>query len=60
MRCPTPTKHRFRDRIAAELALATIHRKDRASRVRRERRAYACPCGAWHLTSQKPHPKEKS
>lgn len=58
-RCPTPGKHRFRDRIAAELALATIHRKDKASRPKRERRAYPCPCGGWHLTSRRPHPMKE-
>jgi hypothetical protein len=48
MRC---RKTRYRDRIAAQLALATIHRKDRPQA--RETRAYQCPrCRGWHLTSQ--------
>ena len=47
-------KRKFRDEVAAKLALATIHRKDNANRADREQRAYRCPeCrGAWHLTHQ--------
>lgn len=45
-------KRKYRDRIAALLALADIGQIDRASA--RERRAYPCPdCGYWHLTSRK-------
>lgn len=48
-RCTTG-KHRYRDRIAALLALAGI---DNLDPKRRERRAYRCPvCRGWHLTSQ--------
>lgn len=47
--CPTG-KHRYRDNIAARLALAGI---DRTAPKRREKRAYRCPrCRGWHLTSQ--------
>lgn len=46
-------KRRYRDEIAAKLALATIQRKDKARRSKSERRAYRCPlCGGWHLTSR--------
>jgi len=45
-------KFRYRDEIAAKLALATIKNQDRASRPKTERRAYSCPeCRGWHLTS---------
>lgn len=48
-RCETG-KFRYRDRIAALLALATI---DDADPRRREKRAYRCHlCHGWHLTSQ--------
>lgn len=48
-RCITG-KFRYRDRIAAQLALATI---DDTDPKRREKRAYRCPlCRGWHLTSQ--------
>ncbi|GAA1593756.1 hypothetical protein GCM10009678_89940 [Actinomadura kijaniata] len=51
--CPTG-KVRFRDRIAATLALATIQRNDRPGRDKLEARVYRCPsCGGWHLTSGK-------
>ncbi|MCP2339565.1 hypothetical protein [Actinomadura rupiterrae] len=53
-RCPTG-KVRFRDRIAATLALATIQRQGRPDRDKTEIRAYRCPtCSGWHLTSQRP------
>lgn len=49
----TFAKQRFRDEIAAKLALAVIRRKGKGSRPKTERRAYRCPlCGGWHLTSQ--------
>ncbi|MGK5557595.1 hypothetical protein ACSNOI_38905 [Actinomadura kijaniata] len=45
---------RFRDRIAATLALATIQRNDRPGRDKLEARVYRCPsCAGWHLTSGK-------
>lgn len=48
--CPTG-KHRYRDKIAAHLALARI---DAGHGNRREQRAYRCPdCRGWHLTSQR-------
>jgi hypothetical protein len=48
-RCPSG-KWRYRDRIAAQLVLATI---DRTDPKRREQRTYQCPtCRSWHLTSQ--------
>lgn len=44
------SKVRYRDRIAALLALASTGRSDKAKR--QERRAYRCPdCKGWHLTS---------
>ncbi|MEV4257264.1 hypothetical protein AB0J52_29255 [Spirillospora sp. NPDC049652] len=53
-RCPTG-KVRFRDRIAATLALATIQHQGRQDRDKAETRAYRCPtCAGWHLTSQHP------
>lgn len=49
-RCPD--KVRYRDRIAALMALGKVRRKD-ATRETVERRAYHCPhCRGWHLTSQ--------
>lgn len=48
--CPS-SKRRYRDEIAAKLALAELDRKDKAGHT--ERRAYRCPqCGGWHLTSK--------
>lgn len=45
-------KRRFRDRMAAETALAEIARKDDQSRPKTEARAYHCPtCCGFHLTS---------
>lgn len=56
--CPTPTKTSFRDRIAAELAVAKIgtHRKPLMGRDS-PCRAYRCPCGKWHLTTKARRPK---
>ncbi len=49
MRC---SKVRYRDQIAAGLALDTLRREDKPGHT--EARAYRCPlCGGWHLTSQK-------
>lgn len=43
---------RYRDRTAAELALAKVRHTDRGSRPKLERRAYRCPrCRGWHLTT---------
>jgi len=45
-------KKRFRDEIAAKLALATVQHRDNPKRPRCEQRAYYCkPCRRWHLTS---------
>lgn len=50
MPCKTG-KRRYRDRIAAQLALATLKKDDREGHT--EERAYSCPyCGGWHLTSE--------
>lgn len=50
--CPCG-KVRYRDRIAAQLALATIGRVDSSRRPKSERRPYRCPlCKGWHLTSE--------
>ncbi len=44
-------KRRYRDGIAAKVALAKVQHQDKAGHV--ERRAYQCPvCKGWHLTSQ--------
>ncbi|MEV7364285.1 hypothetical protein [Streptomyces sp. NPDC091299] len=52
--CPTG-KLRYRDRIAAQLALTRI---DNLDPRRREQRTYRCPtCRGWHLTSQGPKGK---
>lgn len=49
--CPRTGKTRFRDRIAALLALSGM---DNLNPKRREQRAYRCEfCRGWHLTSQK-------
>lgn len=46
------TKRRYRDEIAAKIALARVNAPCRGSR-RAESRAYRCPnCKGWHLTSQ--------
>lgn len=46
-------KHRYRDRVAALLALAKIRAADSSRRPKTEQRAYRCPdCGGWHLTSK--------
>jgi len=45
-------KHKYRDEIAAKLALAKIVRQDKAYRSKTECRAYKCPsCHKYHLTS---------
>lgn len=46
------SKVRYRDRIAALLALASAQSKASSGRPKHERRAYYCPkCKGWHLTS---------
>lgn len=46
-------KRRYRDFIAADLALAEVQAKDRADRPKTEKRVYLCPnCNGWHLTSR--------
>lgn len=48
-------KVRYRDRIAALLAMSNTQRVDGSHRPKIETRAYRCPhCFGWHLTSQKP------
>lgn len=47
------SKRRYKDRVAAELALATIRREDKTHRGEQEQRAYRCPHHpreVWHLT----------
>lgn len=44
-------KRRYRDEIAAKLALANIQAKDSPKRPKTEQRAYPCG-GHWHLTSE--------
>jgi len=44
-------KARYRDEIAAKLALAKVQRQDKPGHT--ERSAYRCPdCNRWHLTSK--------
>jgi hypothetical protein len=53
-------KIRYRDEIAAKLALASIRHQDGSGRSKTEQRAYRCPqCRGWHLTAKpfKPRPK---
>jgi len=46
-------KTRYRDEIAARIALAKIQQQDKPDRG--ERSAYRCPdCHRWHLTSKPP------
>lgn len=46
------TKIRYRDEIAAKLALAEIAHSDSSTRSKNEVRAYRCSrCRGWHLTS---------
>ena len=46
-------KVRYRDRIAALMALMSTKRKQATGRAKDEMRAYRCPlCMGWHLTSQ--------
>lgn len=50
--CPTATKTAFPDRVAAELALATIRAEYGRAPISDTipKRAYRCECGKWHLT----------
>ena len=49
----TCRKRRYRDRVAALLALATTAKRKHARNPKQEARAYRCPhCKGWHLTSQ--------
>jgi hypothetical protein len=51
--CPSG-KVRYRDRVAALLAMASAHRSDGSRRAKIEKRAYPCPdCHGWHLTSRR-------
>jgi hypothetical protein len=53
MNAPKCTKIRYRDKLAAKLALARTAHKDGSHRPKAERRVYRCPsCRGWHLTSQ--------
>ena len=48
----TCTKRKFRDEIAAKLALANVQHRDSSQRPKCESRAYYHPvCKRWHLTS---------
>lgn len=50
-RCAESGKVRYRDEVAAGLALATLQRQDKDGHT--EQRAYRCPaCRGWHLTSK--------
>lgn len=52
MNCPTPWKMKYRDDIAAKIALARLTHKDRDDH--RECRIYECPSkNHWHLTSKR-------
>lgn len=52
-RCPTG-KVRYRDEVAAMLALGRASSRSEVRPNRVEQRQYRCPmCKGWHLTSQK-------
>jgi hypothetical protein len=52
-RCRTG-KVRYRDRVAALVALAQVRRTDSPNRPKQEVRAYRCPlCRGWHLTARR-------
>ena len=52
--CASSGKIRYRDRVAALLALADTRHADRSGRPKIEKRAYPCPsCHGWHLTSRR-------
>lgn len=47
----TCAKRRYRDRVAALMALVSIDKADKHGHD--EQRAYKCPhCKGWHLTSE--------
>lgn len=47
-------KVRYRDELAARMALARTRSPARRKSNRTEARVYKCPaCGGWHLTSKK-------
>jgi hypothetical protein len=49
-------RRRYRDRVAAQLALASCGRRRHSRRARDERRVYECRhCNGWHLTSEVKH-----
>lgn len=57
--CPTG-KSRYRDEIAAKMALSAVQHQDKSWRPKLEQKAYRCPlCRGWHLTSQQNRPKRK-
>jgi formate dehydrogenase maturation protein FdhE len=46
-------KRKFRDEIAARLALASTRRQRHTHGEKEEASVYHCPiCGSWHMTSQ--------
>lgn len=50
--CEATGKVRYRDRIAAQLALIKTGKKRHARRGKDEKRPYRCgACRGWHLTS---------
>ncbi len=52
------SKVRYRDEIAAKLALASTGTKRHSRRVKEEKRHYRFPrCKGWHLTSQAYRPR---
>lgn len=53
-------KVRYRDEIAAKLALASAKWTDGSRRPKVESRTYRCPrCKGWHLTSE-PNERESA
>lgn len=46
--CPTPHKIAYADPGSAGTALNNLKRS-RAGRFAAFQRAYACPCGSWHI-----------
>lgn len=51
-KCPTG-KRRYKDRIAALLAIESANRRKHERRGKNERRAYLCQmCRYWHVTSE--------
>lgn len=54
MTCPSGKTQRFRDELAAKMALARMQSESRDNAERREKRIYPCPlCKGWHTTSTK-------